>query len=176
MLSAAFAREDVLNPNLIWHFWLSGRESYAPRIGFAEDGRILFYCHPNEHGWLLNTDGSFCLTSADGRVTAMFNNIKYVDASWHLEGVVQTGPEAGLSIYLRSTLLGASKISTRSALLDKIDKYGWEIGDYSYGVPHIFEEHCAGLTIGKFSSIALGACIALGNHRSDFVTLFLSVL
>ncbi|MFZ3452664.1 CatB-related O-acetyltransferase [Arthrobacter sp. 7Tela_A1] len=58
---------------------------------------------------------------------------------------------------------------TRTTLAESIAKFGWEIGDHTYGRPTVFER-TARLRIGKFCSIAAGVEIALGNHRTDSVS------
>jgi acetyltransferase-like isoleucine patch superfamily enzyme len=53
-------------------------------------------------------------------------------------------------------------------------KYGFVIGDHTYGRPKVrFPESGAKLTIGKYGSIADDVNIMLGgNHRLDFVTTY----
>jgi acetyltransferase-like isoleucine patch superfamily enzyme len=54
------------------------------------------------------------------------------------------------------------------------EKYGFEIGDYTYGRPKVrFPESGAKLSIGRFGSIADDVNIMLGgNHRTDYVTTY----
>jgi GT2 family glycosyltransferase/acetyltransferase-like isoleucine patch superfamily enzyme/2-polyprenyl-3-methyl-5-hydroxy-6-metoxy-1,4-benzoquinol methylase/Flp pilus assembly protein TadD len=63
-------------------------------------------------------------------------------------------------------------IYTRVIMAEFVDKYGFEIGDFTYGVPVIRwwgEE--AKLTIGRFCSIAANVKIFLGgNHRLEWIT------
>jgi Acetyltransferase (isoleucine patch superfamily) len=63
---------------------------------------------------------------------------------------------------------------TRIHLAEKIAKYGFDVGAYSYGNPKVrFPESGARLTIGKFCSIADRVEILLGGkHRTDWVTTF----
>jgi acetyltransferase-like isoleucine patch superfamily enzyme len=50
---------------------------------------------------------------------------------------------------------------------------GFEIGEYTYGLPTVFPGHNAKLVIGKFCSIAEGVLIDLGwSHRTDLVTTY----
>jgi len=63
---------------------------------------------------------------------------------------------------------------TKDILADYVKKYGFEIGDYSYGTPIIrwWGEKVV-LKIGRFCSIANGVTIFLGgNHRTDWVTTY----
>ena len=55
-----------------------------------------------------------------------------------------------------------------------VRRYGYEIGDYSYGRPKIrFPETGARLTIGRYCSIADHVEIMLGgNHRMDWATTY----
>lgn len=63
---------------------------------------------------------------------------------------------------------------TKDGLRDVAAAYGWQIGDYSYGIPKVYKWGNDGcLFIGKYCSIANEACIFLGgNHRTDFVTTY----
>lgn len=62
---------------------------------------------------------------------------------------------------------------TKDALLQEVERYGWSIGDYTYGVPYIHWPEGAKLRIGKYCSIAQKVEIFLGgNHRTDWVSTF----
>jgi acetyltransferase-like isoleucine patch superfamily enzyme len=63
---------------------------------------------------------------------------------------------------------------TRQHLKRIAHKYGFEIGDFTYGRPKVrFPESGAKLVIGKYGSIADNVQILLGgNHRLDFVTTY----
>jgi len=64
-----------------------------------------------------------------------------------------------------------SILFTKDALPEKYKKY---IGEFTYGVPQIFDwEEGAKLIIGKFCSIADNVKIFLGGeHRTDWITTF----
>lgn len=56
---------------------------------------------------------------------------------------------------------------------DGLGQSGFEIGDFSYGVPTVWSWGGATLAIGKFCSFANGIHILLGgNHRVDWVTTY----
>ncbi len=62
---------------------------------------------------------------------------------------------------------------TKDALANYISLLGYEIGDYTYGVPNLLFGLDARLKIGKYCSIAAGVAIFLGgNHRVDWVTTY----
>jgi len=63
---------------------------------------------------------------------------------------------------------------TKDALKAQIDIYGWNVGDFSYGGPLVFNwGNDGGLTIGKYCSFGAGVRIFLGgNHRPDWVTTY----
>lgn len=64
-------------------------------------------------------------------------------------------------------------VLTRGALKHFVEKYGYSIGDYSYGRPKLHFGADAKLTIGKYCSIAGSVEIFLGgNHRNDWVTTY----
>lgn len=63
---------------------------------------------------------------------------------------------------------------TKDALAEMVGRLGFEIGDFSYGTPHVFEwGEGKKLKIGRFCSIADGARIFLGgNHRTEWVSTY----
>jgi acetyltransferase-like isoleucine patch superfamily enzyme len=61
---------------------------------------------------------------------------------------------------------------TRESLEASVTKHGWSIGDHTYGAPEVAGSGLANLTIGKYTSIAGGVRIALGDHRSDTMTTY----
>jgi len=63
---------------------------------------------------------------------------------------------------------------TRDHLAAEVRRHGWSVGDYSYGRPRVRHwGEGAGLSIGRFCSIADGVEILLGgNHPSDMVTTY----
>jgi acetyltransferase-like isoleucine patch superfamily enzyme len=62
---------------------------------------------------------------------------------------------------------------TKDRMRDQIQKFGYEVGDYSYGLPEIQWGKGRKIFIGKYCSIAGGVRIFLGgNHRSDWVTTY----
>ena len=62
---------------------------------------------------------------------------------------------------------------TRRMLCRYVEKRGFEIGDFTYGVPRIRPFKNARLVIGKYCSIAPDVEIYLsGNHRTDWVSTF----
>jgi virginiamycin A acetyltransferase len=62
--------------------------------------------------------------------------------------------------------------STNKYLRNQIYKFGWNIGDHSYGNPRVLEPGFGKLSIGRFCSIADTVTICLGNHRLDTVTTY----
>ncbi len=63
-------------------------------------------------------------------------------------------------------------LATKLCLAEEIERYGWRIGDHSYGAPLIFDYDYGDLSIGRFCSIALGVSLILGNHRTDLVSTY----
>lgn len=61
---------------------------------------------------------------------------------------------------------------TRVALAESIEKFGWTVGDHSYGAPSVAEKRLCKLHIGKYCAFAGSVQIALGDHRSDIVSTY----
>ncbi len=56
-------------------------------------------------------------------------------------------------------------------LAEHITRYGWSIGDHSYGNPQIIEPNLGKLTIGKYCSMN-DFVIILGNHATDLASTY----
>ena len=78
---------------------------------------------------------------------------------------------SGLLRHLEETDL-EFPLATRICLAEEIAKYGWSIGEHSYGAPLVFDHEYGHLMIGRFCSIAIGVSLLLGNHRTDLVSTF----
>jgi acetyltransferase-like isoleucine patch superfamily enzyme len=63
---------------------------------------------------------------------------------------------------------------TRLHLKAMAERYGYSVGDYTYGNPRVrFPEAGVKLTIGRYCSISDDVTIMVGgNHRPDFVTTY----
>ncbi|WP_298958306.1 CatB-related O-acetyltransferase [uncultured Methylobacterium sp.] len=63
---------------------------------------------------------------------------------------------------------------TRESLKDYIDRFGYEIGEHTYGTPRVHGwKDGKKLYIGKYTSIAGSVTIFVGsNHRTDWVTTY----
>jgi acetyltransferase-like isoleucine patch superfamily enzyme len=63
---------------------------------------------------------------------------------------------------------------TQLHLSEEAARYGWDIGEFSYGAPKVrFSESGASLTIGRYCSIADKVEILLGgNHRMEWVSTY----
>jgi acetyltransferase-like isoleucine patch superfamily enzyme len=63
--------------------------------------------------------------------------------------------------------------STRDLLADEIARFGWSVGEHSYGPLKVLFPAAAQLTVGSYCSIAAGVRVFLGgNHRTDWVTTY----
>jgi acetyltransferase-like isoleucine patch superfamily enzyme len=63
---------------------------------------------------------------------------------------------------------------TKDLMADAIKNHGYEVGDFTYGLPNVMTwgEGCK-IIIGKYCSIAGGVSIFLGgNHRPDWITTY----
>ncbi len=65
-------------------------------------------------------------------------------------------------------------IFTKDHLREDIEKFGWEVGEHTYGLPRIINHPNSGrLKIGRYCSIAGNVSIFLGgDHRPDWVTTY----
>lgn len=63
-------------------------------------------------------------------------------------------------------------LATTICLAEEIARYGWNIGEHTYGAPIVLSYEYGSLTIGRFCSIAPGVSFILSNHRTDLVTTY----
>src|SRR4030042_6140644 len=73
---------------------------------------------------------------------------------------------------IRGNSMNADSIYTRVIMSEFVTKYGFEIGEFTYGTPVIrWWGEDARLKIGRFCSIAANVKIYLGgNHRNEWIT------
>lgn len=152
----------------MWQF-RGNERTLSLALRFQPDGSLTGYDHPNERSWQLN-DGELCFVSDKGRVTGRLAPYTLDDGRAAFRGRSLINPR--LEFFLEQTdweNRGRLPQLTRTTLATNIERYGWVIGDHTYGTPQVFER-TAILRIGKFVSMAAGVGIGLGNHRIDSVT------
>ncbi len=64
------------------------------------------------------------------------------------------------------------EFATRRYLAPLIERYNWDIGEHTYGNPHVMEPEWGSLSIGRFCSIAHNATFILGNHKIDLASTY----
>jgi hypothetical protein len=156
----------------IWLFAHAQSPDNARAMMFKPDESIAPAAHPNEARWRIE-DGALILVSRDGHPSSRYRAVRGEQGIEHLSGNYLLDPGAAIKFILRRAHWGQHrKVSngTRLLLDRQIRDRGWRIGDHSYGVPQILDERWADLHIGKFTSIASGVSVALGNHRMDTVS------
>ncbi|SEM49279.1 Acetyltransferase (isoleucine patch superfamily) [Pseudomonas sp. ok272] len=162
--------------NFTFQFCRADGSHEVARVRLLPGGIIDGYLHKNESSWAL-FEGDVALLTRDGRPSTIFNRVTKTDGKIVLEGDFLLRPELKIVHQLRQVDGGFHNRQRHHKLTAKmleadIEKFGWTIGDHSYGAPKVIENPCAKLHIGKFCSIAAGVLIALGNHRIDGVTTY----
>lgn len=164
--------EDVTGSS--WSFYLEGNPSDARPMSFEKDGRIVPPSHSNEARWRID-DGFLILMTADSKDSSRFERASDSDGEVELQGFYLLEPALDIKFVLRKRLWGGAPKNPHRTVLHferQIRELGWRIGDHTYGAPTIYEEQMASLHIGRFTSIAGGVVVALGNHRTDTVTTY----
>lgn len=173
-ISRGFPKEDLSNFTFLFCRADGSRENAQLRL--LPGGIIDGYAHKNESSWALIED-DLALLARDGRPSTIFNRVFEVNGRCVLEGDFLLRPELKIVHQLRQIESPFQNRQRHHKLTAKmlhadVEKFGWTIGDHSYGVPNVIEKHYAKLHIGKFCSIAAGVLIALGNHRIDGATTY----
>jgi len=141
----------------------------SPAVIFLENGTIQGYRHKNERRWRFGPSGVE-LMREDGVVTSVLTASSGDGDVFR--GSSLLSPEVQITLERTSwEARPRPRTLTRKLLADDAAKFGWEIGDHSYGNPTVHEKR-GHLSIGKFVSIAEGVRIALGNHRMDMVSTY----
>lgn len=160
------------------HFQLSRIDgtSIVTPIRLLEDGTIYGHSHDNEYSWKID-NGELSFITKDGRVSTIFGKPFMEDNKLTFVGNYLLRPQLNIvhkfqQIDFSWDSLGEFPATTTKALKDSIQKYGWDIGEHTYGVPKVLEAGMAGLKIGRFCSIAAGTTLILANHNINTVTTF----
>jgi acetyltransferase-like isoleucine patch superfamily enzyme len=156
----------------------TGEHPTAP-IKLLEGGVIEGYTHENEKSWAW-VNGHVAFMTAAGKVSTLFDRV-VSETPCVLEGDFLLGPSKGKKVVhqLRELTQYPLRVDpayfrrqTKLALFAQSQKYGWSIGEHTYGHPTVLELESAKLTIGRFTSIAPEVTIVLGDHRTDTVTTY----
>jgi acetyltransferase-like isoleucine patch superfamily enzyme len=143
-------------------------------VSLLPDGSLLGHSHKNEAAWKV-LDGKIAFVTRDGRPSTIFDECEVINGKVLLKGRFLLRAEPAIYHHLEqvdwsfSTRDRHSKLTARHFAED-IERFGWTIGDHTYGYPNVIEKPYAKLHIGKYCSIAGGVLIALGNHKVDGVT------
>lgn len=149
-------------------------------ISFLENGTIQGAKHPNESYWKVE-NGCLTFLNKKGMITTKFDSINEVNGKIVLKGKFLLKPH--LNIIHQLTEKDSNTTSwwmererhepyTKKLFEKHIKRFGWVIGDHTYGNPRIVEPHLSKLYIGKFCSIASGVVIILGNHKITSITTY----
>jgi acetyltransferase-like isoleucine patch superfamily enzyme len=122
-------------------------------------------------------DGKVAFFTADGLPSTIFEQSESADGKVVLRGEYLLQPEKKIVHLLEQVDFSWENRPRHHALTSRflaaeIKRYGWKIGDHTYGRPTVLEKSMAKLNIGKFCSIAANVTVVLGNHRTDGVTTY----
>jgi acetyltransferase-like isoleucine patch superfamily enzyme len=145
-------------------------------IRLLADGTIYGHSNDNEYSWRIE-NGELNFFTKDGRVSTKFSSPFLEDNKITFIGDFLLRPNLNIKHKIKQIdfsreILGEYPATTTKALKESIQKYKWDIGAHTYGVPKVFEAGMAGLKIGKFCSIAAGTTIILGNHNINTATTY----
>jgi len=151
-----------------WIFYHQGREESPEFFKFESDGTVAIHDHDNERFWRL-ADGVLEVLDVNHCVTIRFEDVVWDRGAVRLSGVHIPSPD--IVLFLTEKIdRWPRRPGTRSALQAQIDRWGWEIGEHTYGMPGLIEEGRSKLRIGRFTSIANGVLLSFGDHRIDTVS------
>jgi hypothetical protein len=159
-LSAPLVREELTR--IVWTYSYVGGAVVTRSMELKPDGTISGFRSANIASWDLDGD-ILILRREDGEVCARLSRASEFSSTF--EGAVLSHPEKRLRLAADSVISKpSSKFSTQYYLEADIARYGWSIGDYTYGSPRVLEAEWAKLIIGRFTSIGPEVMIILGDH------------
>lgn len=137
---------------------------------FLEGGAVGGYDHPNERGWRLR-DGVLELFDDKNEVTVRFDTVEETDGKLSLSGAHLPAPAVILRLEEQDDAW-PRRPGTKAALAESIRRWGWEIGEHTYGVPWMIGAGSAHLVIGKYTSMAEPLRLSFNDHRTDTVSTY----
>jgi acetyltransferase-like isoleucine patch superfamily enzyme len=157
-----------------WRFAHASNPDDARPMSFAADGSVTPLLHSNEARWRIDA-GALILMTADGQDSSRFDRAANGPNGLELHGRFILDPGANIEFLLRQSGWGrGARLPYRMTVHfeRQMRERGWRIGEHSYGAPTVFEEGMADLHIGKFTSVASGVVVALGDHRTETVSTY----
>jgi acetyltransferase-like isoleucine patch superfamily enzyme len=137
---------------------------------FLANGEVGGYDHANERFWRLR-DGVLELLNGSCEVTVRFDVVEGTEDRLRLSGAHLPAPDIMLCLDEQDTAW-PRRPGTKAALADRIRRWGWDIGEHTYGVPWMIEEGQGHLVIGKYTSMAEPLRLAFADHRTDTVSTY----
>jgi acetyltransferase-like isoleucine patch superfamily enzyme len=155
----------------LWRYGRVDEQFVTETFRFHPTGVVTGYKHHNEVLWAIE-DGILVVKNAQGIVTTRFDVVDRSGTTLKLRG---THLDFGGAIILQLESKGWTRttpmvMKTSEHLKKYIADRGWKIGDHTYGGINLIDPNHANLEIGKFTSIADGCSVSLGDHRTDLVT------
>ncbi|HTM81127.1 DapH/DapD/GlmU-related protein [Asticcacaulis sp.] len=158
--SAPLVREEIIR--IVWTYSYADGAIVTKFMELRPDGTISGFRSQNIAGWDINGDCLLILRE-DGNICARLSRVPNSPSAF--EGVVESHPATRLRMEATSEIGSPSlTFSTQYYLQADIKRYGWSIGEYTYGTPRILEREWAKLRIGRFTSIGPEVMIILGDH------------
>lgn len=152
-----------------WKFHQDKGPVITEVFSFLPDGAIRGHDSDGERFWVLE-DGVVSLLDRDHKPALVFDAVQTIEGRLVLSGHHIRAPKLTfcLTQQAQRPLFG----TTRQDLKAEIERFGWEIGDHTYGTPSFLERGRAKFIAGKYCSIAAGVVICLGDHRTDTFTTY----
>ena len=165
---------EALLTGHLWRFSHDGGALATPAMRFQPDGTIANYDHPNERRWHLQ-DGVLELVSQDGRVSVRFDEIAVADGRIRLRGLHRLAGQP-IPLRLEQRRWGEDETpfaaQTRLRFRNEIDRFGWTVGDHTYGLPQVYFNGPERLHIGRYCSIGETVTVVLTGHRPELLTTY----
>jgi acetyltransferase-like isoleucine patch superfamily enzyme len=158
--------------NRYWQYYQENGMVAPDPFFFNADGTIGNNSNNNERYWEI-TDGVLALLSTSRALTVKFETTLVENDMLILKGPHPPKPSLILCLKeLRHMSARPQSNPTRDGLASQINRFGWSVGEHSYGVPAFLEVGRSNLVIGKYCSIAGGVKISFGDHNANLPSTF----
>jgi virginiamycin A acetyltransferase len=161
----------------VWKFGRLRDFKAGSPMRLSAGGKVDLYKNTNEAFWDF-AHGTLTLFNASGIPSTRFTDVQNVDGQLKLSGEFLLQSQLRIIHTLEPWEWEKNfPRSTAYLLRNEIKKFGWKIGQNSYGQPGVIHTGMPGggyaqLSIGKYTSIASNVLIVLANHRTDTVTTY----
>ncbi len=154
-----------------WYHYRLDQPDQRHLFSFSPDGSIAGFQSPTERRWAVRDD-RLELFHESGEVSARLEPVVLPSGEIVLEGPHLLGRDRPIiRLERRGDVPPPGPL--RDEFADAITKWGWQVGIFTYGRPHVIGvEYGASLSIGSYCAIGGDVTIVLAQHDASLVSVY----